>query len=292
MTFRVAGVFDAHIHIQPWEQMKPEVLATMRRGHDDFETLMEYSRSPDRFLRHLDREGIERALLVNYVSPDLMGFTDSVNGYVAEYCRARPDRLVPMGSVHPRFSRDPGGDVERLRDIGIRALKIHPPHQLFRPNDYRTGALPGLEAIYRRAAELKLPVMFHTGTSIFPGARNVYSDPIFVDDVAVDFPDLTIVLAHGGRPLWAETAFFLVRRFPNVHLEISGIPPRSLLRLFPRLEEISRKVLFGSDWPGPSVPGIARNVREIESLGFSETTLRRILRENANRIYLGEGDGG
>jgi len=285
MPGRISGIFDAHIHVQPWEQMRPEVLVTMRKGHGDFETLMGYSRSADRFLKHLDQEGIERAVLVNYVSPDLMGFTDSVNGYIAEYCRGHSDRLVAMGSVHPRFSKDPAGDVDRLVEMGVRALKIHPPHQLFHPNDYRTGKLPGLEAIYRKASEHRIPVMFHTGTSIFPGARNVYGDPITLDDVAVDFPSLTMVLAHGGRPLWGDTAFFLVRRFPNVHMDISGIPPRSVLKMFPRLEEISHKVLFGSDWPGPAVPAISKNVAEVESLPLGQKALERILRDNALAIY-------
>lgn len=285
MAAKISGVFDAHIHIQPWEQMRPEVLATMRQGHDDFDRILEFSRSPDRFLRHLDEEGIERAVLVNYVSPDLMGFTEEVNDYIARYCRDHTDRLVAMGSVHPRFARDPGGEVDRLVAMGIRALKIHPPHQLFYPNEYRSGKLPGLEAIYRKAAEHRLPVMFHTGTSIFPGARNVYGDPIYIDDVAVDFPSLTIVMAHGGRPLWADTAFFLLRRFPNVFMDISGIPPRSVLKMFPRLEEVSAKILFGSDWPGPRVPAISRNVSEIDALPLPETVRRRILGENALSVY-------
>jgi predicted TIM-barrel fold metal-dependent hydrolase len=281
----MSGVFDAHIHIQPWEQMKPGVLETMRKGHDDFETILGYSRSPDAFLRHLDREGIEKAVLVNYVSPDLMGFTESVNSYVAGYCRGHADRLVAMGSVHPRFTRDAGGDVDRLVEMGIRALKIHPPHQLFHPNEYRHGKLPELEALYRKATEHRIPVMFHTGTSVFPGARNVYGDPLALDDVAVDFPDLTIVMAHGGRPLWGATAFFLLRRFRNVFMDISGIPPRSVLEMFPRLEEISHKVLFGSDWPGPSVPAISRNVAEVRKLPLSEAAQARILRENALAVY-------
>jgi uncharacterized protein len=281
----LSGVFDAHIHIQPWEQMKPGVLATMRRGHDDFETLIGYSRSPDVFLRHLDREGVEKAVLVNYVSPDLMGFTDAVNPYVADYCRGHSDRLVAMGSVHPRFTRDPAGDVDRLVEMGIRALKIHPPHQLFHPNEYRQGRLPALEAIYAKAAEHRIPVMFHTGTSVFPGARNVYGDPLALDDVAVDFPGMTLVMAHGGRPLWGETAFFLLRRFPNVFMDISGIPPRSVMGMFPRLEEVSHKVLFGSDWPGPSVPAISRNVAEIRNLPISDAARRRILHENACSVY-------
>ena len=77
----------------------------------------------------------------------------------------------------------------------------------------------------------------HTGTSVFPGARSRLGDPMDVDDVAVDFPKLTILLAHGGRPLWMEAAFFLVRRHPNVYLELSGIPPSKLLEYFPRLRK-------------------------------------------------------
>jgi predicted TIM-barrel fold metal-dependent hydrolase len=281
----MSGVFDAHIHIQPWEQMKPDVLATMRRGHPDFETILEYSRSPDLLLHRLDREGIEKAVLVNYVSPDLMGFTESVNEYVADYCRGHSDRLVAMGSVHPRHTRNPEGDVDRLVEMGVRALKIYPPHQLFHPNEYRHGNLPALESIYAKAQEHGLPVMFHTGTSVFPGARNSYGDPMALDDVAVDFPRLTLVMAHGGRPLWGPTAFFLVRRFPNVFMDISGIPPRSVLEMFPRLEEISHKVLFGSDWPGPMVPDISRNVAEIRGLPLSQAARRRILWENALAVY-------
>ena len=96
-------------------------------------------------------------------------------------------------------------------------------------------------------------MMFHTGTSISHGARNKYGDPIYIDDVAVDFPRLKILMAHGGRPLWMDTAFFLLRRHPNVYLDISGIPPKTLLKYFPRLDEIAAKTLFGTDWPGPGV---------------------------------------
>ena len=85
----------------------------------------------------------------------------------------------------------------------------------------------------RRRSGCALPVMIHTGTSIFPGARSRTGEPMAVDDVAVDFPDLTIVIAHGGRPLWMEQAFFLVRRFPNVYMDVSSIPPEGDPALLP-----------------------------------------------------------
>ena len=89
---------------------------------------------------------------------------------------------------------------------------------------------------------------------------------MFVDDVAVDFPKLKILLAHGGRPLWMDHAFFLLRRHPNVHLDISGIPPKALLKYFPRLHEISHKTLFGTDWPGPGVPDMEQNLEDFRAL--------------------------
>src|SRR5207302_2542881 len=159
-------------------------------------------------------------------------------------------------------------------------IKTPPPHQLFFPNDYLSG-VKELEIIYRAAEANGVPVMFHTGTSIFPGARNKYGDPIYIDDVAVDFPQLKILLAHGGRPLWMHTAFFLVRRHPNVYLDISGIPPKTLLQYFPRLHEIAAKTLFGTDWPGPGVPDIKKNLDDFRALPLENSVREQILTQTA-----------
>ncbi len=226
------SVTDAHIHVQPWWELKPAVLDVVRRGRTDLDEIEKINRSPAHLLKRLDADGIERAVLVNYPSPDLMGFTTRVNEYVAEYCAAAPDRLIAMGGVHPRLAEDAAEEVRRAADLGVRALKLHPPHMNVEPNAYLHG-LDGLRALYEEAQRLRLPVMIHTGTSIFPGARSRTGEPMAVDDVAVDFPDLTIILAHGGRPLWMEQAFFLVRRFPRVYMDVSSIPPRSILRYFP-----------------------------------------------------------
>src|SRR3989449_4919112 len=132
-----------------------------------------------------------------------MGFTGTTNDFAARYARANPERLLPYGGVHPRHTSDPAGDVDRLIDLGLRLCKIHPPHQGFPANAYTDG-LDALGAIYRRAEQRGLPVMVHTGTSVFPGARSKYGNPMELDDVAIDFPDLQLVMAHGGRPLYME----------------------------------------------------------------------------------------
>jgi uncharacterized protein len=278
------SVTDAHIHVQPWWELTPHMLETMTRGRADADELNAIMKSPAHLLRRLDADGIDRAVLVNYPSPDIIGFSDRVNEYVAEYCKAAPDRLIPMGGVHPRFTRDAAAEVRRAAELGVRALKVHPPHMAIEPNAYLHG-LDALRALYGEAARLKLPVLIHTGTSIFRGARSRMGEPILVDDVAVDFPDLTIVLAHGGRPLWMEQAFFLVRRFPQVYMDVSSIPPKAVLRYFPRLVEVADKVIYGSDWPAPGVKSMADNLRDFRALDLPADALAKMLDLNARRVY-------
>ncbi len=278
------GIIDVHVHIMPWRMVRPEAAASMKRDARQFEELMHLMDDPDRFIALLDEAGVEKAGLINYVSPDIMGFTEEVNEFSARYARRYPNRLIPFGSVHPRFCKDPAGEMDRLADLGIRAIKLHPPHQLVYPNEYLHG-LKALEVIYAKAIEYRMPVMIHTGTSIFPGARNKFGDPMYVDDVAVDFPELTIILAHGGRPLWMATCVFLLRRHRNVYMDISSIPPQNLLVYFPQLERLADKTMFGSDWPGPGVPGIKANVEAFRQLPISEEAKRKILRETALRVF-------
>ena len=275
-------VFDVHIHIQPWQMVNPDALALLDDpSHADAKEILS---SPDNVIRYLDAQGVERACCINYVSPDVMGFTREVNDWIANFTRDHRDRLIPVGSVNPLHEMDVRAEIRRVLDLGIGMIKIHPPHQLFYPNAYR-GELWQLAEIYRECEERGVPVMFHTGTSVFPRARNVFADPMPVDDVAVDFPRLRIILAHAGRPLYGETALFLARRHANVNVDLSGIPPKALPRYFPRLAQVADKVLWGTDWPSPGVVSPRRNIDEFLSLGFGEEVERKVLWENATRIF-------
>jgi len=239
---------------------------------------------PDMLLEIMDSAGIARVGLINYPSPDLMGFDDSTNDFAADYAARAPERLIPFGGVHPRFTTDPAGDVDRLIELGIRCLKIHPSHQLFPANAYTEG-LVALARIYARCEERGLPVMIHTGTSIFPGARSKWGNPLELDDVAIDFPDLRIIMAHGGRPFWMAQAFFVLRRHRNVYLEVSGIPPSKLLEYFPRLEELAPKTLWGTDWPSPGVRDLKHNLDQFRALPLDPATQRRILSDNSLTLF-------
>ncbi|MBI1738888.1 MAG: amidohydrolase [Acidobacteria bacterium] len=277
-------IIDIHIHIQPLHMFKPHALELIKRGRKNFEFIEKVSSDPAAFLQFLDEVGVERAGLINYVSPEVIGFPPEVNDWIANYCKADPRRLLAFGSVHPKYVADAGAEVDRLKKLGIRGLKIHPSHQVYSPNAYRDGWGP-LAAVYERASANALPVMIHTGTSIFPGARNLHAQPMLADDVSVDFPNLVVILAHGGRPLWMNEAFFLVRRHKNMYMDISGIPPQKLLEYFPRLEEIADKVLFGTDWPGPGVPDVRGNIEKFMAVPLSDAARRKILYDNAAKLF-------
>jgi len=278
-------ITDVHIHVQPWRELKPQVLAVMWRDKQaERDRMIQVMEDPHALLDVMDQAGVWRAGLVNYPSPDIMGFTNATNTFAATYARANPERLLPYGGVHARFTKDARGDVDRLVDLGIRLLKIHPPHQGFPANAYTAG-LEALGAIYRRCEERGLPVMVHTGTSVFPGARSKYGNPMELDDVAIDFPDLSLVMAHGGRPLYMAEAFFILRRHRHVRLDVSGIPPTRLLEYFPRLPEVADRVVWGTDWPSPGVRDMRQNIDQFLALSLDDSHKRAILETNALALF-------
>lgn len=279
-------IVDSHVHMNPFWEMDEAAQDVFRTHQPRFDEAWEMAEDPALFVEYLDDQGIDAAVTMLYVSPDIVGYRRSVNEYAAEYCdydRSRLKAFAAMdlqdgvGAVHDHLDRI-------IDDLAFDGVKLHPPHQDVAPNAYRDPPVgngnDALAAVYERCAEADLPVLIHSGTSIFPGARNVHGDPMSVDDVCIDF-DCDVVMAHGGRPFHYDEAFFLYRQHDNLHFDISGIPPHRLLDIFPKLETIADRTMFGSDWPGPMVPDIGENVASIRNLDLPEDTIDGILGENA-----------
>jgi len=279
-------ITDCHVHVHPWREMRPDIVALMRGSLADSERVEAMMYDPRLLLELMDQQGIARVGLVNYPAPEVMGTSIETILHAARYAEADPRRLLWYGGVHPRHAKDPAGEVDALADAGMRMLKVHPNHQEMPANAYADG-LVAQAAIYRRCEERGIPVLIHTGTSIFPRARCKYGNPLEIDDVALDFPDLRIVLAHGGRPFWMGEAFFVLRRHRNVMFDLSGIPPKSLLEYFPRLGELQDKLLWGSDWPSPGVTSMRRNVDQFLALPLPDAAKRAALETNPERLLVG-----
>jgi predicted TIM-barrel fold metal-dependent hydrolase len=270
----------------PWNQVHPDAAATMIQ-RPDIEDIYAVCSDPHRLIAYMDERNVEKLVMINYVTPTVIGFTEDANVFSANMARAYPDRLIPFGGIDPRRHVSVADEMDYLLgELQLQGIKLHPPHQLFHVNDYlHDEALRGLATVYEKCIEYHVPVMVHTGTSVFPRARNKYGRPLDIDDVMIDFPDLKMIIAHGGRPLWMDEALFILRRFPNTYLDISSIPPKNLLNYFPWLERFAGRAMFGSDWPGPGVPDMAQNIEDFYSLPLSEDTKRQVLYETAAKLF-------
>ncbi|PLX40156.1 MAG: metal-dependent hydrolase [Deltaproteobacteria bacterium] len=239
-------------------------------GRGDWSALVADAKKFDEYLA---AERVDYVVGLAEVSPGVTGVT--TNEYVAE-AYAETERVIKFASLNPFFEGDLYKEAHRLAALGFRGVKLYPTYQWFYVSDER------LRPFYKACEELSWPVMAHTGSSIFPGAKMKFGDPLHFDEVAVDFPGVNFLIVHGGRGLWYERAEFLAKFHDNVYLEVSGLPPQKLLEYFPALERISEKVVFGSDWPAN--PGIAENMKRIAALGLSEEAVDNILGGNAARL--------
>jgi len=203
---------------------------------------------------------------------------------IADEASAHADVLIPFGSVDPTS----GGDaVRRARRLveqhGVRGFKFHPSLQGFAPND--TAYHP----LYETLQELGVPALFHTGqTGIgagLPGGRGIklrYSAPMLLDDVAADFPGLTIIMAHPSVP-WQDEAISIATHKANVYIDLSGWSPKyfppQLVRAAGGL--LKHKVLFGSDFPLITPD---RWLRDFDALELKPEVRPLILKDNAARV--------
>lgn len=267
-------VVDFHFHpISLRHRLRPELVALIRSRNPQWERRFARPLDQGELLAFLDEQGVDRAVILAERCPEVTGVVD--NEYVAELCRGCP-RLVPFCSVHPLLEPHPARALERLAEAGFRGLKLWPSYQHFFPND------PRVYPLYEVAQERGLVVMFHFGTALLPRSKLKYCDPLCLDEVARDFPEMDIVLAHAGRGFWHEEAFVLCRIHPRVYLEVSGLPPRRLPELFPRLEAVADRVLFGSDYP--TVASIRGLVEEVRRLPLPPSVREAMLGGNALRL--------
>src|SRR5438874_8112856 len=116
-------ITDCHIHIQPLEMFKPHALELMKRKRANYDQIAEFCRSPKTFLKHLDASEIDRAALINYVAPEVIGFTSGVNQFIADYVKEDPKRLISCGSLHPRYTTNIESDVDQLLRLKIGMIK-------------------------------------------------------------------------------------------------------------------------------------------------------------------------
>jgi predicted TIM-barrel fold metal-dependent hydrolase len=202
---------------------------------------------------------------------------------VIEVAAANPDVLIPFASVDPHKGKAGVREAREYIERGVRGFKFHPNTQGFHPNDRMAYPL------YEVIAEHGLIALFHTGqTGVGAGTRGgggirlKYSNPMDVDDVAVDFPDMDIILAHPSFP-WQDEALSVATHKPRVHIDLSGWSPKYFP---PQLVQYANsllkdKVLFGSDFP---VITPERWMKDFDAIAIKPEVRPRIMKDNAARL--------
>lgn len=203
---------------------------------------------------------------------------------LVEGCQRNSDVLIPFGSVDPRQGDAAIAEARRqAEELGVRGFKFHPSVQGFDPSEVQHHAL------WAALEEIGLPLIFHTGQNGMgagtPGGGGIklkHSNPLLLDEVAADHPDLTIIMAHPSVP-WQDEANSIATHKSNVHIDLSGWSPRyfpeSLVRLASNV--LSKKLLFGTDFP---LITPEKWMRAFADLPIKDEVRPLILRENAIRV--------
>ncbi len=283
MTTRINAAdlvaIDTHVHLESVAAAGTETdLAAKKYFGDtgvprDLAAVAEYYRSR------------KIACVVFSVDERLSGRPRVSNEEVARFAADHADIAIAFASIDPTRGPDAVREARALVSSGVvRGLKLHPPSQQFFAND--RVAYP----LYEVFAEARLPVLFHTGHSGIgtgvPGGGGIrlkFGNPMPIDDVAVDFPEMPIIMAHPAFP-WQDEAISICLHKPTVHIDLSGWSPKyfppNLVQYANTL--LKHKVLFGSDFPWITPD---RWLADFEKIGIRDEVRPLILKENAARLF-------
>ncbi len=255
----------------------------------------EYDRAADKYFKNSRRPTILETvayyreqqiglIMFTVDAESQMGRRRIPNEEIAEAAANNSDMMMAFASIDPHKGKMGAREARRLiTEYGVRGFKFHPTVQAYHP--YDKMAWP----IYEVIAEYHMPAIFHTGHSGIGsgmrcggGLRMEYSNPMHLDDVAIDFPDMQIVMAHPSFP-WQDEALSVATHKPNVWLDLSGWSPKYFPKQLVQYSNtlLKDRVLFGSDYP---LITPERWMADFAEAGFKESVMPGILKDNAIRL--------
>ncbi|WP_455384319.1 amidohydrolase family protein [Acidihalobacter prosperus] len=255
----------------------------------------EYDRAADKYFRSDRRPTIEETIayyreqkigLIMFTvdSETNLGRRRIPNEEIAEAAQKNSDMMIAFASIDPHKGKMGAREARRLiEEHGVKGFKFHPTVQGFHPYDRMAWPL------YEVIAEHRMPAIFHSGHSGIGsgmpgggGLRLEYSNPMHLEDVAIAFPDMKIIVAHPSWP-WQDEALSLALHKPNVWIDLSGWSPKyfppQLVQFANTL--LKERMLFGSDFP---LITPERWMKDFREAGFREEVQPLILKENAARL--------
>lgn len=277
-------IIDSHVHVCPHEMNAPEIREWFEKNA--WFEICYGDDAPRSVIRSMDRYGIDRAVVLAVDWARSHHVKAPPNEYVARLMQEYPDKFIGFASVDPLEGETAATELETsVSKLGLRGLKLLPAIQLFYPNDER--CFP----VYEKAEELRIPILFHGGGGGFPNTYSKFGNPLFLDDVAVEFPNLNIIVAHLGGGFFREMLMLMVKN-QNVFSDISGIEFYTEFLMVHRMSEeelIKRfvdivgadRILFGSD---NNFPRVEKVLGILDSLGVKGEDKESIMHKNIERL--------
>jgi hypothetical protein len=232
--------------------------------------------SIEKMIEDMDTANVDKAVVVGVDAETTFDYIVS-NEAVSRAVKESNGRLIGFAGVDPHKGTVALKELERaIDDLKLKGLKLMPHLHMLEPNHRK------MYPIYELAMNLDIPILFHTGTQFHRGTKIRYCKPVYVDDVAVDFPDLKLIIAHFGYP-WYEEALSVVRRNENVFFNIAGWSPKYIPEVVIKQMNsvLSERVLFGTDYP---LMNYNRVIEELKSLNLKKRTYRKMFYENPKKL--------
>jgi predicted TIM-barrel fold metal-dependent hydrolase len=297
-------IVDVHTHISKKEWFPNEITKTiveeaakrtgiapekLMRNLEKYPTV--YQASPENLIRDMDEAGIDKSILiaVDYgLAPGLSKPKVSImeyNRWVADVADQYSDRLIAFVGVDPRRKNAVEILEKAVQEWGMKGLKLYPPCGFY-PNE------PIVTPLWEKSNELGIPVMVHSGPT-FPQLKMKYSEPIYLEDVLIKYPNLNIIIAHSGGSVWAEEVIGLRQFRDNVYADISGWQGTAYAagkeyatqRIVQVYVFLRSKCLFGSDWPAFNHQINNKEwVNMINGLNMETKLKKKLLGENAEKV--------
>jgi len=276
------GYIDVHVHPPTKEFLIDSGGRYVEAAAKKFGHAIEL-RTFEQMLEEYTRCGVEKLVLFAWDAETTSRMPRVDNEFVAKVAERYPERIVGFASVDPH-KKSAVKDLEyAIRELNLTGLKLHPQVQAFEPND------PAYYPLYSKCVELGVPVTFHTGSTYWGaglegggGVKLRFSAPMLLDDVAADFPELKLIMAHPGWP-WQDEQLAIATHKNNVYIDLSGWSPKYFqpLLITYMTKLIPQKFLFGTDYPMLTPQ---RWLQDFETLGMSPEIKAMILRENAKKL--------
>lgn len=238
------SIIDLHVHAGDFKFLREDIqnLLTHKPLETGFSVSQIYSNANE-MESYLRQQGVVCAIVIAECGPGTFFTNDSRSiANFAEKAKSS-DFFITFGNINPNYHHNPAQEFWISILLGVNGFKFYPADHCFDP------FLPSMREVYSLCEKFSLPVMFHTGLTAQKDTEQKFIHPYEFKPIAEIYPNLTIILAHCGKPLWYKEAFTMAKEFQNVYLDTSLVEPKTLKEHIDIFSGIEKKIFFGSDWP-------------------------------------------